>query len=187
MTTPTTARKSCRACGHETSRPVDACPNCGDVYQTTTTTAQCPGCGSDNVGEGKTLAFWYCRACCLSFRRTPPTTAQHTPGPWTHEVNAMMQGQPLLIRAADGSILTGLNATGEIVGRDKGGSYNGRPSISAVDLANARLIAAAPALLAALEAIAKGMHHITLSGAASRHLDCPPCIAEAAIRQARGE
>ena len=40
MTTPTTARKSCRACGHETSRPVDACPNCGDVYQTTTTAAQ---------------------------------------------------------------------------------------------------------------------------------------------------
>jgi hypothetical protein len=42
---------------------------------------------------------------------------------------------------------------------------------------------AAPALLEALQEIAKSTHHITLSGAASRHLDCPPCIAMAAINR----
>ena len=128
MTTPTTARKSCRACGHETSRPVDACPNCGDVYQTTT------------------------------------TTAQPTPAPWTVEKHA---GNQYKIGASVGyvAIVAPRPDTQHRVGWE-----------SAVESANARLIAAAPALLAALEQIAARLPS-----------DCgSQRIARAAIRQARG-
>ena len=103
------------------------------------------------------------------------TSEQPTPGPWTVEKQA---GNQYKIGASVGyvAIVAPRPDAQHRVGWE-----------SAVESANARLIAAAPALLAALEQIAKGMHHVTLSGAASRHLDCPPCIADATIRQARGE
>ena len=106
---------------------------------------------------------------------TSTTTAQPTPAPWTVEKHA---GNQYKIGASVGyvAVVAPRPDTQHRVGWE-----------SAVESANARLIAAAPALLAALEALMGEDHADCIARGG-----CPAYrrnreAAEAAIRQARGE
>ena len=106
MTTPTTARKSCRACGHETSRPVDACPNCGDVYQTTTTAAQHTP-GPDDTPAPVAFGPWetvgtarrYGVTVYFEHGKVAEVTSAHQE--WTDSLRRIIDSQPVLLAALE--------------------------------------------------------------------------------------
>jgi hypothetical protein len=102
--------------------------------------------------------------------------AKHTPGPWKVEFNAPMAAIPGHLIKADNTAETPIALLWE------GGGTKGGPT----QIANARLIAAAPELLEALE------HMVAVSNWATtiqseEQYDAMIANAEAAIRKAKGE
>ena len=108
-----------------------------------------------------------------SSRSTQQQTAQHTPGPWTVDAESPANDGSVLARVGGGPNYLGLAISAPVFL----GEADGRTE----DRANARLIAAAPELLAAAY---RGIAALTANGA-------PNCEAvkelRAAIASATGE
>ena len=103
---------------------------------------------------------------------TTESKRAHTPGPWSVDRLGKVRCQ------VDGG-------RGFIADPGDGRYYNSIPRDAEISLANARLIAAAPDLLTALEGLVAYADHYTTTD----HGDCtcPHCVARAAIAKAKGE
>lgn len=106
-------------------------------------TPNCPNCGQGNVARGDIADQWYCNDCETGFTvETAPAMSERaswTPGPWS------TSGK--YDDAADG-ILVNCKADGYTYTTAIVPAFKGHPSDQ--QAANARLIAAAPSLAAAL-------------------------------------
>lgn len=102
-------------------------------------------------------------------------TTQHTPGPWEIAGPADSQGEAFLIVAGDKNIAY----TGDTFDEEK---HEG--VITAEDEANARLIAAAPDLLAALRTLLAASRESTGNAASMDRIIAAEAVAAAAILKA---
>lgn len=111
--------------------------------------------------------------------------ASHTPGPWVeHDINGQKTGIILGQKYATEHICdTGLSFWRN---PERCSSQEVREEMTARSLANARLIASAPELLAALERLQLESIHYRDSGVGKQFLDAALDNADAAIRKARG-
>jgi antitoxin (DNA-binding transcriptional repressor) of toxin-antitoxin stability system len=105
------------------------------------------------------------------------TQNTHTPGPWTVESCRNEDGSPFLS-------ISGQGPFGAWLADIQPGSVNGKPlGVTQRDEANARLIAAAPDLLAALKEMTE-LKHFTATRSEKESADAK---ARAAIAKAKGE
>lgn len=108
---------------------------------------------------------------------TTASKVTHTPGPWIAKKRRTIYGHAHFISMHIGKLAP--NATGEAV-------FDVQPyARPAIAEANARLIAAAPAMLAALERLTRQAECTCHDG--GENFTCDVCEARAALAAAKGE
>lgn len=109
------------------------------------------------------------------------SAAKHTPGPWWVEGQRLKDGDPFCVRSARGPIVD------TDTSRERSGPHDGRDAMRALGeelRANARLIAATPALLEACEWIVEALKQ---PGDPAAILALGAARCRTAIAAARGE